>query len=708
MKTKYKYLLGGAAIFAVVLVSALTYLKPSPDVEGNAASVGRSLVPAAIRNLTDKAAPVHAATGNYLSVLYRNQANQFALDFSAVINLLEASGAEKVFMDANVLGDLHLVVLEENNKTLAVAKITNPDIFVSNGEKSLMDENKADLARAALEIPFGFEYDAEGTVKNIMLSSQEDTFTAGVKRALASRLQFASEKYGQAIKPGAAFEKQEANETGIYIAHYKTQDQKTYNKTISRFVELAAIAGAKPTHSIEQQQFFGTYGLNAARALEYLTATASVVTKADTLKFKADSELSMQWAAKSPLHLTRDMLAGYTAFALHQMPAAGSAPDQKLAEHQQISAAEFSASLAGLSLDKDRDEIWRLREAFIQSVLSNPGNLTDLQKLFEGGLSDEQQSIYLGALKDAGTAEAQAEIIKIASNEKIDMETRKHALSHLNFLQNPTESTLEYLEGAVANTGMDPELKATAILALGGVARAGLMVAQNTSDASAAQRFGDAVTRLEQGYAGSGNAYEKTAYLMGLGNAGHETSTGLLMQLTASEDSSMRALAVDSLRFHKSELVDQKVVALMSEDQDIGVQVSAARSTVYREANPILDTALLQTAKTAQSEDVRLAALSSLDFRNEDSAVITQEIQTISQKDASPKVREFAEQLYQGRTSQENVSSIPQQDISQAGPSQNMSDGYLPEAGEPAPEFSITKNPGTEVASENQIPVPGS
>lgn len=692
MKIKAHYRWGAAALLLVALISAFGLYQKQPDPNpqvSTAEDVRQTALPSTVLHQTVAASP----KGSGLAALYRHQINKFALDFSTVIHVVEDQG-EKIFMDANVLGEVHVGVVERNQQILAIAKILNADIYVSNGHQSLMDAEKIDQARDALAIPFGFEYNADGSLKNIRLASNEDTFTAGVKRAIASRLQMTTDRTRK------NFQTQEVNETGRYLADYATEDFKTYSKRIQRYTELASVNGAKPAHSIEYQEFFGSYGLNQAGALEFLTATATVVTKADIVKFKADSEVAMQWLGKSDLALLPDMLSRHQAYAVHQMSlSTDGANKPQLAADQQMSSAEFAKRLADLNLDDHGDEIWNLRELFVRSIQSNPANLQGLEKLFANGLNEERKSLYLGALKDAGTPEAQAKLIDIISDEKIDMETRKHAMSHLNFIEQPTLGTLEYLENTLANGTIDPGLRATAILALGGVARAGLAAAQNAADGTALQRFGEAVTRLEQGYAGTADTYEKTAYLMGLGNAGHETSTPMLMQLTASDDAGTRALAVDSLRFHKGSAVDQKVISLMSGDQDIDVQVSAARSTVYRDENPEIDSALLQTAKNAKSEDVRLAALSSLDFRNEESEFVTREIQTISQSDASPKVREFAEQLYKGRTQQDNVSSPEPEDVTAA------LEGTEPPAN-PHAEFSITNNQGTEAGSAHALEVP--
>lgn len=592
-----------------------------------------------------------------LTTIFHNSVDAYDLSVSVVVYIGDQSqknGFGSPYIDIAINGTFHAGMFDHHKKPLVVAKLDNVVISASKNEAVTLAMDSVKLVEQALARPFAFEYNEQGSVTNIHLQPDEDEFVAGIKRAIAGRMHFVLDRQQTYVS------KTEDNESGKYLAEYSTKDFLTYYKKISKFIDLSP--EKKQLKSSGEFNYSGSYVLDDQFQLDFLSATSSHASENELFSMKAESEIILNWKSVSHITLSTDLIKGYSIVSLHQPENNVHKEKQQLAAKDQISVEGFMQQIISLDPTNNYNEIWKQREVLVQSIMADPKNLEGLKKLFESNLTDAQQSLLLGALKDAGTPEAQAALVELVENQKLDIKTRQHALSHMTFLERPSEATIDYLTQSIQKTGGDPEMKATAILALGGAIKSGLNPLDDFEPAYTS-KLQSALAYLEQDLVSASNPYERNAYLMGVGNAAQDSSVPTLMQMTNSDDASLRALSADSLRFHKGEAIDNRIIKMMSSDEDVSVQINATRSTVYRDKNPRLDSALLQNAKSAKSEDVRIASLGSLDFRNSDVAEITSEIQSISKSDSSQKVRDFAEKLYQARVSS-NAAQGPEATVS--------------------------------------------
>jgi hypothetical protein len=220
-------------------------------------------------------------------------------------------------------------------------------------------------------------------------------------------------------------------------------------------------------------------------------------------------------------------------------------------------------------------------------------------------------------------------------------------------LRTPTEQSVNYLSDLSDSTSIPQNLRNAAILALGSTAGTGLKLA--SEQGAEKYVFEDAISHLESSYLDSSNAADKNMYLLGLGNAGSDTSATILLDLAQSQNPNDRANAIDSLRFVNSPEVDSRVAQIITSDTNIDVQLKAIQSTVYREPNADLDQVLLAVGEASASDEVRAAAYAALEFRAGGTSEVLSAFESASKADASADVRAYTSEVLAARTQSDGV-----------------------------------------------------
>lgn len=602
-------------------------------------------------NLNDARIELHPGIESRIAALYKNKVSVYEIDYSNVIYVEteQSSGGSAILMDATLEAWLHIgYVAKEQDISLIIVQLENIDLSLGNDDGFAVELDELREMEDRLTIPFAVEYDDGGVIQNIRLSPEEGEFSSGVKRSIAGRLQFKLDI--NIDKPQL-----ESNEFGRYIAVYGNPQSGEHIKNIKAYTELARSSQASASHKLIDQNYIGQYLLDNSGGLDFLSATSSVRTDIELMTILANTELTAHWLDFSDRKFSMNQLQGYKSSQLHYFESSSerSTSEKRIAADDEINGSQFLKELEEVLQSADEEKIWALRDTFIQSIMQDPSNLEGLENLLSSGLEANDRAFLLGALTDAQTPQTQLKLAQLATDKSISPEVRSHVLSHMALISKPTEATVDTLSELVADAQLNKQVKQTAVLALGGVLR-------SASDTGEAQYRVDSNTlegaknRLLDGLTSASDFDQQNLYLMGLGNAGLKSTEDNLLNISNSDNASMRAAAVDSLRFVSGEAVDNRMATLITSDSELEVRVSAINSTVYRGESSSIDQALLETLAGSSADAEKIAALSALDLRGNESQEFARQIELLAASEDNEQVRDFANNIVQRRAREQS------------------------------------------------------
>lgn len=596
------------------------------------------------------------------SMLFSDGATLMSGSYLVGVTLVDKdSGSESHSFGADVKYKL-VAEKDSSEKNLIYFKIQDPIASVRDGDFEMSRDEKAEYF---LEKPFAVKYSEDGLIAKVLLSEDEIEFSASVKRSIVSRLQIFAPASNDPY-----WKKLENDEIGVALTEYKREGVSEVSKSILEYKRSDVGMDGRI------KNVFGStsYALKPNMVLNSLVYNQSTIVVMPRVSLMGEMEASVlieslgEYSGGSIAFNYSDKYLELPLYAsgMFGYPDAPSEA-QLLGSLDAIDVEEFLEQTQLLEDVGDIHGLWGVRDRLYSSISTDPSILNELiQNFTDGVMSEMQESLLLGVLVDLQTAEAQSALIDLAGNPSLDVSAREHILSHFSMLTEPTNAAVEYLESVAFDdqSGHDARLRSVAVLGLGAAVRSLVNSGTGYSDDSSAH----VASRILEGYKGA-SATEKRAYLLAMGNAGHENFKAVLSEYATSENPADRAMAIDSLRFNSDPEVDSMVVGFMLGDSDSEVRIAAVQTSAYRPENAAIDNALQHYASGAEDVEHKLMAYNALESRignREEFMGLMEEVYSTSE---DQRLKEYAKDFIQSNRSESELGKThgpdDEQDIKQ-------------------------------------------
>jgi HEAT repeat protein len=278
----------------------------------------------------------------------------------------------------------------------------------------------------------------------------------------------------------------------------------------------------------------------------------------------------------------------------------------------------------------------RVQETLAQLFQERPDEIAKALELLRKSSDSQLKLTVLGALSDADSPGSQKALLDVARDGEVDGSTRESALLTLLASAEPQPETIDGLK-RMANDG-DPEHRETALMVLGGAARAAS--GSETGGAAAAE----AVAFMQEGMQRATNDTERALYLDALGNTGSPAAFEAAADGLESPSPVVRASAVDALRHVKSEDADSAIGDIALTDPDEDVRRSAVQAMARRELDAPALAVLAQVVRRDKSVVVRGEAVTVLGRKRNDQQVRSL-LTEVATKDPAEPIRQLARKL---------------------------------------------------------------
>ena len=538
-------------------------------------------------------------------------------------DLLNVSLNAEAYIRADLTAPVRMGDIYFNVKSLHVSGAEGA-VLSSEGEKNIRED---------LQNHFRFELEPQGQISRFLVSKGDSDLSIKIKRIFLSRLQFTVNH-----NASDAWAASESDESGLYIAKYSEQYNRENINIIKTDYDYQSLIPLKQrkVNDTEQNESSVKYTLDTVRALKSLNAESLAKVNTNRFLVSTSAKLNLDWTQSSAPRAPIPNKLGWLSLTLSETIPQPSSPTS-LAQGE-VTLKEFSISMAAYQNGLQKGEFWRQREKFINALNNDPSLITDILGEITSQPSQAKNDIYLGVLLDSGSPEAQRALMEVGSNDNLPLSLRQHAISHGALLKDPSPEVAESLSGLMNDDSLDQNLRGAARVALGAVSKAGL-------DRGESAEFQQAVTSLEAGLLTAEPGAERLSYVAALGNAGQSSSTALLMDIATFAEEHERAAAVDALRFNSEPGVDEYVSELIRNEKNDTVKLSAIRSAVYREPSSQIDSALIYALTHEVNSDLRLEAISSIEFLADKNPELLNALEQSSVSDTNAEVKQRASQV---------------------------------------------------------------
>jgi len=250
-----------------------------------------------------------------------------------------------------------------------------------------------------------------------------------------------------------------------------------------------------------------------------------------------------------------------------------------------------------------------------------------------GTLKPEAGQLVVGAFGSAGTRACQQALLDFVDDARLPQDLRELSLAAYSQVEDPLPSVLRHLQDLV-QSGREPSLEGTALLALGVFAGRLKSSAPDEADALADFLLSQREHRSDRTWTGT--------VLGAMGNAGNPRTLDFVLEMSASQDPSIRAEAVDAMKRVK----DSKVVAHLPKalQEDSSPEVRAAAVRAMDAQGPLFNGEVSRALASDPDPSVRREALAYFGRRMAEDPSARTRVQEAAALDASDEVRGFAQQ----------------------------------------------------------------
>lgn len=546
----------------------------------------------------------------------------FDLDYAS---WMDDSGDGSRLFSTTASGSLILTVVESSRDKRLLA--VNARGLATSFEGSDLELGTARAAREDLEHPFFIELAPDGAVSGVWLREGRH-FRAGLlMRSLAAALQFVSPDDPRASR----WSTREVDANGPFVAHYaRVGDLVEKRKDFSR-PPPGMPAGARPSS-------LAKYALDRHGFVERVDLEETAGIPLGLASFETRNAVHLRLRSTRRTRAVAPDLRGYV-----RSPLGGSDTASEEAQRREDEELARGQTFRGLTAKLDElrpggytTEYDEARSRLVALLRVDARAVQECLEKLQGNLDRGERATLLGALSEAGTPAAQDALVNLAKDPAVQPDTRQEALINVSQTEAPSADTLRAIS-ALANDD-DRGIRGQAALALGAAARS----AAGSADSSASDAARLAASDLVASFERAKTADEQMLYATALGNAGGPEALEVSKEILDADNPNLRARGANALRFVEGPEADTLLADAVTRDTSADVRVSALSAVQYRSYTDALHTAVDTAARTDKDVSVRTAALNVLIQHADSSMSARQTLSWMSQHDPDPDLRAAA------------------------------------------------------------------
>ena len=241
------------------------------------------------------------------------------------------------------------------------------------------------------------------------------------------------------------------------------------------------------------------------------------------------------------------------------------------------------------------------------------------------------------ALSSAGTPEAQAALVALLSDSKLELPARRTAAFSLIRTESATSASVSALESHVQPS--DP-LSTFALLGLGTISR-------RLREAGEIARADAIVLGLVHDLSAATAVEDQMNGLRGIANSGASSAFEAVKPFLDSKEPRVESAAVDAIRLMARPEIDPLIAAELAQP-NVAVQDAALAAISVREPSPVLTDALSQAAKSASRSGLRIKAIAIIGRWLPRHPELRPKLELIAQSDSADQIRAAAKQALGG------------------------------------------------------------
>lgn len=534
-------------------------------------------------------------------------------------------------------GLLTLTVAERvGEKTLLAGQFSETQLGVSTG--TVAPDDLTDAFRHDLEKPFVLSMRPTGHFDALSVQNGLDPMSYNLLRTILAGLQFVGPQNGD----WKQWDTIETDHNGHYEARYQQVATEEFERTKVRYTELTSLSGAiftrdgrAPSVSASTRFRLDDHGL-VARVDTQETTTVPFGGGA----LRADSKLGLTLQSVVTGQVPDLNLSALVTEPLnHSRSGVVDRQERDRKLRARVAGAdvhELMAVVEAVEPSEDNGPRWAAEQRLAASLELDPNGGQEIVRRLRHGVEPADAQLFLAALSDSNSGQAQAALAEIIEDPQIDPGVRSSALTHLGLSDAPTVETVETL-GRLSRTAEDEQTRAEALLALGSAA-SNAQLQEETRGAAE-----DAVSGLERQYERATTQEAKGLVLSALGNAASESSRPLLQRAVSDPDPRVRASAVRALRSFNDPSVDQTLLQVLSTDAESIVREAAAKVVGRRPFSEAVGQAFERVLQSDPDNQVRLTSLGVVADWLDEHPALRLLIKAVAETDADENVRAAAE-----------------------------------------------------------------
>jgi HEAT repeat protein len=493
------------------------------------------------------------------------------LVFQLQLDTQVTTGSEAL-VKFQVTGALRLTAVELGPRPVIRAQLDAALAGLEGGSAGGASADPPEL-QAALRVPHFLDFDGDGGLIGLRAPDGTPDFVLQIWKALAASWQLKT-------APGPTrWQVEEDDVAGRYLAEYTISGAQVDKRKL-RYVKTFAVVDYAVARSTARFVLDGQRALDRLDSDELLQARAQgplpAISGSTRISLRrtdvrsAGQRLAWQRAAAEVPRLTlkprastevrrerdRSRIAGRTM------------PDLLATLHERTATGKRTDELS----KEDRDRFGQAYLALTSLLRLSPERVPEAAEHVRAG--GPLAITMVGALRDAGSSEAQQALAELVGDKKLPQAVRGEVARSMGVVEQPTPETVDRLR-TLRN---DPSLVVQAHYSLGSNAR---RLAGLNPDLAV-----KVVDELAAKLAGASEA-DQAMLLIALGNSGHRSALPHVQALLNSPSARVRAAGAQAMRRMVGADVDTLLVGLAA-DADAEVRTSAVDAISERTPNAVL------------------------------------------------------------------------------------------------------------------------
>lgn len=495
----------------------------------------------------------------------------------------------------------------------------------------------------SLELPCFFTVEPDGTISNVRTAPRMPSLVQGIVKWIVAAMQMV-----EPAEDASTWSAVETDTTGRYQATYEAL--AGWGRVEKRKVRyLEALRGAQhvgqDARRTEVESSLTVFELDRSGRLMSLSAD-------EATRIASDGPLpAMRATTRLRLRLVgsknnASLLEAWSAEYKSAEAAPLDAPATAGARRADIDRAKVAGLTLGQILARwkgsqgtDRDaktERARLYVALAALLRQDGAALREVVTRIRGG--DALADLFIDALGDAGTAEAQAALVDLFEHGGLEPKQERALLIAMSLLDSPTEETISALQAWLE----DPKHGRQASYALG--------ASVHQLEGSDPERAQVALKALLDRLGQARSSATIMRMLEALGNAGSEAALPAIEPYLARDDASVRGAAVRALRRMPAGPSDTLLAQAMTRDSSAAVRGVAARVAEQRQRTAPLVAAVDAAARLEPETSVRFTSVRVLVRWMGSNPDLVGTARWVANNDPNQQIRDFASKALERRS----------------------------------------------------------